>query len=252
MRRYFCSIVLACLMTFGAVSNTRADFLFSFANAERAASVNFHVDNALHQLVVTLTNTSGFAIPDSAHVLTGVFFNMTGNPGLGSVSAVLGGGSNVANGGTTDPDNVVGGEWAYLGGGDILRNTQRQGISSAGLGVFGDPTFPGNNLNGPDAIDGIQYGIANASYVNGQGNGGIETTPLIRDSVVFTLSGLPVDFNGSFSDVLFQYGTALTEPSFPPEQGPGVPAPAGVILLGLGGAMTGVYSWRQRKRFAAA
>jgi hypothetical protein len=89
--------------------------------------------------------------------------------------------------------------------------------------------FPGSNLQGPDAPDGLQYGITSAGDDTGTGNTPVTgENALIKNSVVFTLSGLPVGFDpsASISNVVFQYGTALDEPHFP-----GIPEPATLALM---------------------
>ena len=70
----------------------------------------------------------------------------------------------------------------------------------------------------------------------------------IRNSVVFTLSGLAnnADLASLVNNVAFQYGTALSEPRIvgtpnPPSQ---VPEPATYALMGAG--LIGLY-WMKRK-----
>jgi len=65
--------------------------------------------------------------------------------------------------GTTDPGNVVGGEWAYKTGLSTPSGVGTQGISSAGLNGFGaGDRFPGNDLNPPDSPNGVNYGMLSA------------------------------------------------------------------------------------------
>jgi hypothetical protein len=57
---------------------------------------------------------------------------------------------------------VVGGEWAYKAG-IHGPHGQDYGISSTGLDIFGSSgRFPGPNLQGPNAVDGLQFGITSA------------------------------------------------------------------------------------------
>jgi hypothetical protein len=74
-------------------------------------------------------------------------------------------------------------------------------------------------------------------------NQGLNKDPLIKNSVVFKLSGLPADFilDGVITNVSFQYGTDLTEPNVP------VPEPGILILLGLSMTAIGVASRYVRK-----
>ena len=218
---------------------------FTGSSGTLAASVEFAVVGG--NLQVTLTNTSLTDIDAAASLLTAVFFDVAGNPTLTPVSAVIAPGSTEEYG-SPDPGGVVGGEWGYVGG---------EGISSTGIGVFGNANFPGSNLAGPPsgALDGPQGGILPAGWLaagdnsslTGQ-NGGF----LTKNSVVFTLSGIGAGFDpaASISNVIFQYGTALCEGGCIPGDttgpsdttGPGdttgptgpVPEPALLSLLGVG------------------
>jgi len=208
-----------------------------------SASASFVVSGS--NLVVTLTNASTDDVVMQADILTAVFFNVSGSPlGLGSGSAIVPASSSVLFG-STDPGNVVGGEYAYGEGisGALMSGTNNTvnmnyGLSGVGFGVFGQPTFPGNNLNGQTAIDGLNFGLTSAGDdpATGQGmvTGGV---PLVKNSVVFTLTGLPAGFDPSTSitGAFFQYGTALTptDPGFTGQS----PAPAGALALGLGGLL---------------
>ena len=138
--------------------------------------------------------------------------------------------------GTTDPGGVVGGAWFYESNIALPHNSPAYGIGSAGLGPFGvdSPRFPGNNLQGPDSPDGLQYGITSAGDNPAIGNSAVTgDNALIKYEVVFTLSGLPENFdpNTQISNVLFQYGTSASEPSVP---GHPVPEPGTLALLALG------------------
>ena len=220
-------------------------FGFGTLNTGAAATANFTASGT--NLIVVLTNNGGDVLVPT-DVLTGVFFDVVGVGGLGSVSAVLSGGSFVIYDLDGQPaGGVVGGEWAY-GSGLALPNSATEGISSSGLGVFGDPTFPGNNLEDPVAMDGLQYGLTSCIDNSATGNGGITGSGgLIKCQVTFTLSGLPSGFVPSGSNIThvsFQYGTALTEPNHPGDLDGGndtgtgldtaVPEPSSLILLGSG------------------
>lgn len=208
---------------------------FIATSAHRAARAIFEVDpgNSAN-LIVTLRNTSAADALVPVDVLTAVFFDIT-DPAvsLTRVSAVLGGGSVVHFGGT-DPGNVVGGEWAYLGSlaGGGPESTD-YGISSTGLGLFGPgDRFPGTDLQSPASPNGLQYGIVSLADNVATGNTPVTgTNALIQDTVIFTLSGLPQGFDpmGRIRNVQFQYGTDLSEPHFPTPGAASLVALAGLL-----------------------
>jgi len=159
---------------------------------------------------------------------------------------------------------VVGGEWAYEDG-LAGPHGAAQGISSSGLGLFGpEDRFPGDDLQAPDSVDGVQYGILSAGDLTGTGNGGITGSGgLVKNSVTFVLSGFIGDLS-SITNVSFQYGTSLREPNIQTgtittedvttediETETVVPEPTTLALLGTG--LLGVArSFRRKKRAAAA
>lgn len=213
---------------------------FSGSSGSRSASVTFDVSGSV--LEVTLSNTSVADVLVPVDVLTAVFFTLAGNPPLTRLSATVCEGCVLFGG--TDAGGGVGGEWAYetgLVGAPLGAN---QGISGSGFGLFGPPDrFPGNNLQGPDSPDGLQYGITSAGDNPGTGNTPVTgTNALIQNSVFFTLGDLPEGFKlEEISHVSFQYGTALDEPNVPGIQQ--VPEPAVLFLLASG--LTGLGLWRR-------
>lgn len=208
-------------------------------------------------LTVLLTNTSMDETLIPADLLTGVYWNIAGDPALTPISAVLGSGSTVLFPGVTtipgtgtDVGGGVGGEFGYRGdlSGGIF-NGATYGVSSTGLGEFGSPDlFGGTNLQGPAGPDGPQYGIVSAGGIGVINNNGplSGTTAHISNSVLFTFT-----FVGSIDidDIVvtgFQYGTSQDEPFIiPPPPPPDVPEPAtiGLLLMGL----VGVAARRSRK-----
>ena len=229
------------LLSLMVVSTAQAlPFLYNWSSGSLAASANFAVVSG--NLQVTLTNTSAFDVLAPNQVLTAVFFDITGNPALSRISAVLGGGSTVffgPNGGGN-----VGGEWAfkYDAGFPSLYGLGRYGISSAGFNIFGTPNlFGGPNLQGPVAPNGLDYGILSAGDNTANGNAAVTGGfALIKNSAVFTLGGIPGSFDPStrISGIEFIYGTDIPE----------VPEPATLLLLASGLAGAAGYSKFRRKK----
>ncbi|MGQ0793006.1 MAG: XDD4 family exosortase-dependent surface protein [Deltaproteobacteria bacterium] len=214
-------------------------------------------DNVGGNLVITLTNTGTYDTNNPADILTAVFFTLSGDPTLTPISVMVAAGSTAFFEPAPSGGNV-GGEWAYAngiggpGGAD-------EGVSSVGLGLFGpmDLFPPGTNLQGPASPNGLQYGITSAGDNLATGNTPVTgTNALVQNSVVITLSGLPLGFDpsatGAITSVSFQYGTSLSEPRIPgnPPNGPpdppnNAPEPATLLLLGSGLAAMGLL---RRKR----
>jgi len=247
---------------FGAVTFTSSDL------SGRAASATFSISGSI--LTVQLTNTSTHDALDATDILTGVFFNITNTGPLTPLTADLAAGSHaydIPSGALAEPDTSgktgVGGEYAY-GSGLAYTHAATEGISSSGLGLFGNGNFtasdPNGDLGGPSggAIDGVQYGITSAGDNLSTGNGSLTSTNnhfLIQNSVVFTLSGV-FPGNAGVTDVWFQYGTALNEPSIQgtpgggtPRGSPGeVPEPATLAIWGLGLGVAGLVRLARRTK----
>jgi hypothetical protein len=199
-----------------------------------AAQAIFQVEGG-STLVVTLSNISADDVLVPTDVLTGLGFTLLNGSTftLTPVSALLTAGSKVFYDPQGQPaGGNVGGEYAYASG--INFQGAQQGISSTGLGIFGQPNFNGPDLQEPTVVDGLQYGILSTGDNTDTGNTGVTGTGgLIQDTVQFKLSGLPTGFKlntpGALSDVVFQYGTSLTEPILRT-----APVPGTAALLGLG------------------
>ncbi|MBL8821284.1 MAG: hypothetical protein JNJ77_01760 [Planctomycetia bacterium] len=212
---------------------------------------------------VTLTNTSLIGCSVPADILTGVFFDVSGNTALTQISAIIANGSfRVNTNGNAPVAGNVGGEWDYAraNSGTLSGVSQKQGISSSGLGIFADGSFNGPELDGPPngAVDGMQYGLLSAGGRALNANAALFSNDFVQNSVVFTLSGIAnlndnTNLAALFSNIRFQYGTDLSEPSFGgnPDGGPNpVPVPAGVLLMGLGGICLAGYKVRRNRKVA--
>lgn len=248
------SYMLAGLFTASTISLSAGAATITFAGAGTgpggvSVSATALFDITGDNLTITLRNDSiandRKDVPGST--LTGLFWDFTGSPVLTPLSATLAAGSSMI-GNSCSPGNCtgvtdVGGEFGYQvrsfpGGAD-------RGISSSGYLSTGLPGNVGNfnnglagtNLDNPNSLNGINFGIVSAAS-GFNPNGGLSRVPLIQDAVVFVLSGVSGLTTADISHVSFQYGTSLSElnvsgdPRDPPVTI--IPEPATLALLGLG------------------
>lgn len=231
-------------MLAGVQTALAAPILFSGSSGRLSASALF--DTSGNSLVVTLTNTSPADVQAPKDVLTAVFFDIQGPPlSLTPSSAVLGSDSSVLFG-KTGPNGTVGGEWAFASTYSPKSGVTNYGISSSGLDIFGPhDRFPGQNLAGPDAPAGLEYGITSAGDNPSTGNPPVRSkNALIQNQVIFTLTGLPPAFDpaSQIRNVYWQYGTSPNEPQL---VGTVVPEPTAGAMLGI---LLGVVAIGRRRR----
>jgi hypothetical protein len=223
---------------------------YSFSNGTRSAQVDFSRSGS--DLIVTLTNTSMADAMVPTDILTAVFFQVDGNPLLTRTSALVPLGSSVLVGNSganvTPGDRVVGGEWSYING-ISDPPAHNGGISSTGVGTFGPGNvFPGANLQGPASPDGVQYGITSLGDNLLTGNGGLSGQHLIKNAMVFTLSGFADEPSAKITAARFLYGTSLEEPQFQGTAVTIVPEPSAIVLAAVGLASLGFIRLRKRSR----
>lgn len=243
-----------------------------------SASAEFTITGT--SLTITLTNTSGANdnqdVPGST--LTGLFFDLgSSNPELTPVSATVTAGSSIFNPDacsvmtgphtTTNPctssTTNVGGEFGYAfngaqdnpdepGDSPPPAGLGGQGIASSGYldaGTTGNVgNFGGTNLDDPNSLDGINFGLISAAS-GFNPNGGLSNVPLIQDSVQFMLTLPDETFDiGDISNVSFQYGTSFSEANIPGTPFVSVPEPSALLLLGFGLMVVGGLTYTHRKR----
>ncbi len=228
-------MVAVLIVAAGADAST---IVFTGSSGTLSASAQFKLTPT--GVTVTLTNTAG-PTPEKlvpADVLTAVYFNLTGASTLTPLEAVA------LNGLIPATSPPPGAYWAYQ---TNLQNAAlhgaHSGISSTGLNVFG----PNGNFScgaGCQPLDGLNYGIVPNVYTAGQK---LEAVPLMRYSAQFTLQGNAQ--HATVSNVWFQYGTDLSEPSFQGFEGGGgeVPEPSAAVLTGCG-LLLAALGARVRKR----
>ena len=233
-----------------------------------SASATFTI--AGNTLTILLQNTSAAnTLETPTNTLTGLDFTLNGtDPALTPVSAISPNAilnASDCNAGSltacsTGPVDV-GGEWGYQDG----YGSGTEGIASAGYLTTGQTGDIGNfnngsagtNLAGPDSLDGIQMGIVSKNHgtLNG-GSGGLDSSALIDDNVVLTLTGVSSLTESEIGNVTFLYGTApdgsiagsLCTTCGPGSGGGSVPVPGALAIFGSALLLLG---WTQTRRIPA-
>ena len=236
--------------------------VISVGSGDRSAQAIFEISGS--SLFVTLANTSILDVQEPVDVLTALLFNLNYSNGeavtLSPLSALMTphadsgvefdaltidanlpgktceGVVNVVAGTGCDTSNHnVGGEWDYASGNFTGTFTGfTKGISSAGLGPFGEADFGGPNLEGPTGVDGGQYGITSAGDDPSTNINGTAYNPVTKNAVQFALTlgsanGRTLDLSASGAlSAGFQWGTTQGVP------GTFIPIPGTLALLGLG------------------
>jgi len=219
----FVTFLFLFLSSFVVTSRANADTItLTDAVGGHYATADFSVVGG--NLVLTLTNTAAGDVWDPAHVLTGLYFDIAGDPTLTAVSATTCVNC-ITNFPNPDPTNVSG-EWAFRQTTDLAFGGD-YGVSATGLGLFG----PNNLIDGANPIlapaspGGVDFGITSKNDIPGTNNG-LSSTPLINNYVTFTFSGISSSFDPTSVKVTgWQYGSTLGE-AVP------VPEPATLMLFG--------------------
>src|SRR6266404_4024943 len=141
------------------IGSTAQGVTYTATNRTLSASASFAVSDL--KLVITLSNTATTDPSNSADILTGIFFTLTGDPALTPISALLGADTAIkGRPSVSGPGMSVGGEWAYRSDLTGLPQGANEGVSSTSLRQFSQQyRFPGSNLQGSVAPGGAQYGV---------------------------------------------------------------------------------------------
>lgn len=173
----------------------------------------------------------------------GIYQQDSSQNSVANGTLVLSSVANLAAPGSTNggPGSFQGG-WQYRESASSLSGvSQKRGLGTNGLGIF--------NGNEVKVVDNLDYALTSLEDdVTTSQAQQLFNFPVILNTITFTLSGLPSGFvvdETTVTNVRFQYGTNLTEPSItdttgeqpPPPVGGTIPEPTSVavwsLILGL-------------------
>lgn len=228
-----CYFVAAAALVLGVGANATtltATGTNSASSHSLSASADFNFTGS--QLILTLTNNNPAGVPSD--ILTGIFFDLSGTPSLSYVSGVTASGSCVT--GTTCPPAVDVksiNEWVFAQSlsSPLTGITEHYGVGTAGFGGILS-TGGGQQFN---------YGLVNGLV---DPNNPVANGTLIDDSVKLTFNLTPGLY--TVSNVRFQYGTSLDEPSLTGHAT--VPEPGTMITLSTGFGMVATGLWFRRRK----
>lgn len=233
-------LATAAVLSLAPISNAEAaTFTGSSTNPEGNSTLSAIAEFLVagNQLSIKLTN-SGSEATRPSDLLTAIFWDIKTTPTTlsyqtGTAPTVTSTNSSPSPQSNVDLRNVGGNEeWRYAFNAVNLPGlTQSYGLGTAGFGVF----------SGGGGGQQFEYGIANG--VSASANTPTQDAFLVNNTATFVLSGLPNGFSDAdITNVRFQYGTDLKQPSF---QGVTDPIPTPALLPGLIGM--GVAALRKRK-----
>ncbi|MEW4566981.1 XDD4 family exosortase-dependent surface protein [Tautonia sp. JC769] len=181
------------------------------ANHQLAASAEFSLNGSMLSIILKNTSPQTYGtnqtVPSS--VLTALLVDI--NPVPTSFNLLTAYASGLVNySGPANPNLAVSGSKkdpvGTLGGWQLKPS---DGLGTAGFGIFN-----GNIVNTGEGKGGYNFGLINAGYNPGDGNKPVNSTPLVRDTLSFTIT-VGSEFRlDHIQSVKFQYGTSLSEPSF--------------------------------------
>jgi hypothetical protein len=203
------------------------------ADGSLSAMATFNVAGG--DLHIRLSNISGVPVGSNPEVLSGLFFDLAGDPSLSAGSLSLVPGSFYVH--TPPSFEPADQHWAFAEAtGSGLPHYR---IGAAGFGLFdGADTFaPGG---GDPIMDGVDYGLVGQLATNP--SAGLKK-PLIDSAVDIVLKGSLASLP-EITNVSIQYGSSLLETRLEAEA---IPEP-GLYAFVAGALIGAVPLWRLRKR----